>query len=350
MQTARGRVSLADVAAQADVSVSTASRALNPDSLHAVSHATRRRVEKAAAQLGFRANGLARSFQFGRARTIGVLVHDVRDPYFNEFARGASDAAEGVGYLTVICNTDRDPDRELRYVQMLVDNRAAGLLFVGGGLEDRAYQRRLAPCLAGMARYGGAAVALGPRAGRLPAELPDNRGGARLATAHLLSLGHRRIGLIDGPPRLRTSVERRRGYEEALSDAGVEPDARWVIPGDYTVEGGAAAIAHLVEDGPDVTGVFASNDAMAIGALNECRRRGVRIPADLSLVGFDDIPLTALVDPPLTTVSVPMAKIGAAGVERVLALLAGQRRSPSVTVHPVDMVVRGTTAPIRGPS
>lgn len=343
-----GRISLADVGACAGVSVATASRALNPASLHPVNGATRRRVEEAAAKLGFRPNGLARSFQFGRSQTIGVLVHDVRDAYFNEFARGASDAAEVAGYLTVICNTDRDPDRELRYVQMLVDNRAAGILFVGGGLEDRAYQRRLGPCLAEMPSYGGVAVALGPRAGRLPAELPDNQGGARLATEHLLGLGHRRIGLIDGPPRLRTSAERRRGYEEALSAAGVVADPAWVVPGDYTVETGAVAIARLVEAGSGVTGVFVSNDAMAIGAINECRRRGWRVPEDLSLVGFDDMPLASLVDPPLTTVSVPMAKIGAAGVERILALLAGEQRGSARTVHPVGLVVRASTAPPRG--
>lgn len=337
---------MADVATRAAVSVATASRALDPASPHAVSAATRRRVQKAALELNFRPNGLARSFRTRRTRAIGVLVHDVRDPYFNECARGAGDAAETAGYLTFICNTDRDPDRELRYVQMLVDSRVSGILFVGGGFDERGYQRRLTSCIAELVGYGGAAVALGPRAGRLPAEIPDNKGGARLATDHLLEFGHRRIGLIDGPPRLRTSAERRRGYEEALAAAGLEADTRAIVAGDYTVEGGASAMGQLLAAAPGVTAVFASNDAMAIGALGEAQRRGIGVPKDLSLVGFDDVQLAALVDPPLTTVRVPMAAIGAAGVNRILSRLADAESTTEINVHPVELIVRGSTAPL----
>lgn len=340
-------VSLADVAALSGVSVATASRALSPGSTHPVSAATRLRVEEAAAQLGFRPNSLARSFQSRRSSTIGVLIHDVRDPYFNEFARAASDAAQAAGYLTVICSTDRDPVRELRYVEMMVDSRVAGLLLVGGGLEHRAYEQGMRLLLGQMAAYGGVAVALGPRTGRIPAELPDNVGGARLATEHLIGLGHRRIALIDGPAALRTSKERRRGYETALSEAGLDAEPALVVPGFYSMEGGARAAAKLVEAHPAPTAIFASNDSMAIGALNELRRRRVSVPADISVVGFDDIPMAALWDPPLTTVSVPMAAIGAAGVERVIRLLRGSDGAPRTVIHPTELVARASTAPPR---
>lgn len=341
------RVSLVEVAARSGVSVSTASRALNPDSRHPVSASTRLRVAEVAAELGFRPNSLARSFQLRRTKTIGVLIHDVRDAYFSEFARAASDAAQGAGYLTVICSTDRDPERELRYVEMMVDNRVAGLLLVGGGLEDRAYERGMRSLLGDLAAYGGVAVALGPRAGRMPAELPDNIGGARQAAEHLLEIGHRRIALIDGPAALRTSKERRRGFQLALEGAGVRPDPALLVPGSYTMEGGAKAMAQLLALANPPTAVFASNDAMAIGGLNELRRRGVSVPDDMSVVGFDDIPMAALWDPPLTTVSVSMAAIGAAGVARIIRILNGSDSGQRAVIHPTELVVRASTAPSR---
>lgn len=342
------RVSLVEVAARSGVSVSTASRALNPESRHPVSASTRCRVEAAATELGFRPNSLARSFQLRRSKTIGVLIHDVRDAYFSEFARAASDAAEAAGYLTVLCSTDRDPQRELRYVEMMVDSRVAGLLLVGGGLEDRAYEKGMRALLGDLAAYGGVAVALGPRAGRMPAELPDNAGGARQAAEHLLEMGHRRIGLIDGPAALRTSKERRRGFQKALSAAGVEADPDLVVPGYYTVEGGAKAAAQLLAMRCPPTAVFASNDAMALGCLNELRRRNVSVPGQISVVGFDDIPMAALWDPPLTTVAVAMAAIGAAGVARVIRALNGVDGAPRAVIHPTQLVRRSSTAPPGG--
>lgn len=342
--TGGARVSLVEVAARSGVSVSTASRALNPDSRHPVSASTRRRVEEVAVELGFRPNSLARSFQLRRSNTIGILIHDVRDSYFSEFARAASDAAQGAGYLTIICSTDRDPERELRYVEMMVDNRVAGLLLVGGGLENRAYERGMKSLLKDLAAYGGVAVALGPRAGQIPAELPDNLGGASQAAEHLIELGHRRIALIDGPPALRTSKERRRGFQLALEAAGLKPDPALIVPGNYTTEGGAKAMAQLLALESPPTAVFASNDAMAIGSLNELRRRGVSVPDEVSVVGFDDIPIAALWDPPLTTVSVSMAAIGAAGMARVMRLLNGSDRGQRTVIHPAELVMRGSTA------
>lgn len=342
------RISLVEVAARSGVSVSTASRALNPDSRHPVSASTRLRVEAAAAELGFRPNSLARSFQLRRSKTIGVLIHDVRDAYFSEFARAASDAAEAAGYLTIICSTDRDPERELRYVEMMVDNRVAGLLLVGGGLENRAYERGMKSLLDDLAAYGGVAVALGPRAGRMPAELPDNVGGARLAAEHLLGMGHRRIALIDGPAALRTSKERRRGFQLAMTAAGVDADSGLIVPGHYTMEGGARATAQLMEVEQPPSAIFASNDAMAIGCLNELRRRGIAVPDDVSVVGFDDIPMAALWDPPLTTVSVSMAAIGAAGVGRVIRILNGSDGAQHTVIHPTELIVRESTRPPRG--
>jgi LacI family transcriptional regulator len=181
----------------------------------------------------------------------------------------------------------------------------------------------------------------------MPAEIPDNQGGARQATEHLLGLGHERIAFIDGPAEVLTSRDRLRGHREAIEAAGLPFDERLVASGGFSEQGGRAALAGLLEGAPPFTAVFASNDAMAIGCLVELRSRGLTIPDDMSLVGFDDIPAVRWFDPPLTTVRVPMEEIGAAGVARLLGLLAGDSepaRGQAVNVHPCELIVRSSTA------
>jgi DNA-binding LacI/PurR family transcriptional regulator len=184
----------------------------------------------------------------------------------------------------------------------------------------------------------------------MPAEIPDNRGGARQATEHLLALGHERIAFIDGPAEVLTSRDRLRGHREALEAAGLAFDDRLVASGGFTEQGGRSALAGLLDGaagGDGFTAVFASNDAMAIGCLVELRSRGLVIPRDMSLVGYDDIPAVRWFDPPLTTVRVPMEEIGAAGVARLLGLLAADGEAAGgqgVNVHPCELVVRASTA------
>jgi len=173
---------LSDVARRARVSSTTASRVLNPDSQHPVKAATRRRVVRVAAALGYRPNPMARALRTRPKATIAVLVHDVTDAYFAEIVRGATIAASRAGFLTIVCSSSRDPDTELQYLEMLSLSRVTGVIFAGGGLEDEAYKRAVRVHAANIRSYGGVLVALAPRADRWPAELCDNEGGARLAT------------------------------------------------------------------------------------------------------------------------------------------------------------------------
>jgi LacI family transcriptional regulator len=343
------RASLAEVAGLAGVSLTTASRALSPTNDHAVNPETQERVRAAARELKYTVNGLARGLKVRRTQAVAVMVHDICDPYFNAIARGVTDAADPAGYLTVVCNSDRNPETELRYVQLAQEQRVAGIFFVGGGFVSNAYRAGVRRQIAALREYGAHAIALGPRGTRMPAEIPDNTGGARLATEHLIELGHRRIAYIDGPPEIITTRERRAGYRQALEAAGLPYDDAFVIAGGYAEAGGAEAINALLASKRRFTAVFASNDAMAIGCMGALAAAGLRVPEDVSLVGFDDIPVVSRFDPPLTTVSVPMAEIGAAGMRRLLALLEPQRTSrPSgrlVNVHQTRLVVRGSTAP-----
>ncbi|MHB8621320.1 MAG: LacI family DNA-binding transcriptional regulator [Chloroflexota bacterium] len=335
--------SLTDVARTAGVSVATASRVLNPGD-HPVGAATAERVRKAAIELGFRPNALARGLRERWARTVGIIVHDITDAYFAETARGIADAALADGFLSIICNTDRDPAEELRYVGMLCESRVAGVLFVGGGLDDEAYRRSLRTCVTDLEHYGARVVALGPRRDRWPAELPATGGGARLAAAHLLDLGHRDIAVISGPPKLRTTDERDHGFFGELRAAGIEPNPRLIATGHYTRESGAEAMRQLLDRGAPFSAVFAQNDAMAIGCLHALREYGLRVPEDLSLMGFDDVSTISYLNPPLSSIALHMRQIGIAGVARLRGLLAGTDRGPRIRIHPAHLVARASTA------
>lgn len=338
--------SLAEVARASGVSVSTASRALTPRTEHMISVDTRERIFRIAEELGYRPNALARGLRSRYSSTIGVIVHDIRDAYFAETARAIEEAASAAGFLTVICNTGRDPAVELSYVEQLIDYKAAGLLFVGGGLENTDYRQKMTSLASSIGSYGGGVVALGPRADRWPAEVPDNSGGAELATNHLIELGHRRIAFIDGPDRLRTTAERRLGYVQALRHADLPVREELIHAGGYDAPGGAQALSRIIDAGAKFTAVFASNDAMAMGCLQELRRRRLQVPSDVSLIGFDDVPVVRWLDPPLTTVAVPMADIGRAGVARLLDHLRDPKRVSKrrVTVHRCELVQRSSTA------
>ena len=323
--------------------MTTASRALDPDNDHPVNPRTRERVQAAAIRLSYRPNPMARALRTRRVPTIAIVVHDVSDPYFAEIVRGATKAASARGFLTVVCSSDRDPLTELRYVEMLCLSRASGVIFAGGGIEEANYRRAMSGYARNIADYGGAIVALAPRAERWASELPDNQQGARLVTEHLLTLGHMGIAMIGGPATVRTSHERELGYIAAMRHAGRKPN---IVAADFTTAGGAAATAFLLAD-PSLTAVFAASDTMALGALAELRRQGKRVPEDFSVAGFDDIPGLEFIHPNLTTVRVPMAELGAAGVARLLNELDGDPRGTRVRLHPVELVVRESTGPPR---
>jgi len=227
----------------------------------------------------------------------------------------------------------------LRYVEMLSLSRVSGVIFAGGGLDEEHYRRRMGSYARSIAHYGGAIVALAPRSERWPAEMPDNRAGARLVTQHLLTLGHVRIAMISGPETLRTSREREHGYLEAMQAAGAESV---LMRADFTTAGGAAATARLLANGSP-TAVFVASDTMALGALAELRRQGLGVPDDFSVAGFDDIPGLEFIHPKLTTVHVPMAELGAAGVQRLMRHLDGDDNSTTIRLHPVELMVREST-------
>jgi LacI family transcriptional regulator len=332
--------SLTDVARLAGVSPSTASRALDAGRLHPVAGATRVRVEQAARQLGYRPNPLARGLRAKPTNTMAVVVPDFIHPYFGQLVRGVGRAAADAGYLTIHVTAGK-PELELRYLDMLQSQRVAAVLFATAGTGDDHHREAVSAQVRAMRAYGGAVVALSQRAEPWPAEVVDEREGARVAVRHLVELGHRRVAAIIGPETLQVNVERVAGYGEAMREAGLEP-AR-AVSCNHDGPSAANAVGELLERGVGFTALFAASDAMAIGVMTELHHRGLRVPEDVSVIGYGGLLNWEQRKPALTTVRVFPTELGAAGVRRALDQLSGRDRPPRVRYHPVELVVREST-------
>jgi LacI family transcriptional regulator len=275
---------------------------------------------------------------------VGVIVHDVTDPYFSEIVRGMLQASAQTERLVLICNTYRDRERELAYVAHFRAQRVKALVLAGSGLEDREFGARMAAQITAFEATGGRAVLIGRHYAPGDAVIPDNVGGARKLAQTLVGLGHRRIGVISGPANLTTTHDRLAGFRLGLEDAGLELGPKEVVAGDFTRDGGERAVEALLTRMPDVTAVFALNDLMAIGALSGLRRLNRPVPGDISLAGFDDIPIARDLMPSLTTVRLPMVQMGA----RALALAMEPLESGLQIEHlATELVLRDSTGPAR---
>jgi LacI family transcriptional regulator len=334
---------IGDVARRAHVSVATVSRVLNDN--YPVAAPTRERVEEAVRDLGYVANAHARALIKATSGTVGVLLHDVSDPYFAEIVRGIQEVANEAGRLLVLCSSLRDPSREIAYIEMLRGQRVDAVILTSGYVEDDEFVFALQEQARGLRAQGSRLVLCGGYPIRAPAVAPDNAGGAFRVTRELLQVGHVRIAHLAGPPRFSTTEDRLRGYQGALASFGLEPEPELIVTGDFTRQGGYDACLKLIDSRAQFSAIFAANDIMAIGVLAALRERGLEVPRDISLVGFDDIPISRDLAPPLTTVAVPMAEIGRRAMQLALCQPPPE---DSVTRLPTELVRRSSVAPFRG--
>ncbi len=315
------------------------------NSSYPVSERARQKVLSAAAELHYTPNSLARGLRMQRSRLIAVMVGDNTDPYFAEITRGVEEIARERGYLTIICNAERDPQRELAYVRSLQDYRIDGLIFAGGGLNIPGHTEQLELLVQQMRKRGGEIVTLSQHTLRVPSVQADNFEGARSMTARLIELGHRRIAFVAGPADLLVANTRLQGYMSALVEAGLSVNPLWLVPGNFTRQGGEQAaqrIVHLpAEQRPSA--IFAANDETAFGVLQGLARLGQRVPQDFSVCGFGDLPVAQLLRPALTSVHIPLRQLGHAVARRLLALLDNQE-VPALEVLPTTLRERETTA------
>ncbi|MYS76557.1 substrate-binding domain-containing protein, partial [Streptomyces sp. SID5926] len=305
-------VTLADVAARAQVSPATVSRVLNGN--YPVAASTRERVLKAVDELDYVLNGPASALAAATSDLVGILVNDIADPFFGIMAGAVQSEIGGPGgraggeRLAVVCNTGGTPERELTYLTLLQRQRAAAVVLTGGAMEDEAHQAAVAAKLRRLVEAGTRVVLCGrppaPDTGAIALTF-DNRGGGRELTEHLIGLGHRRLGYIAGPEERTTTRHRLEGHRTALAAHGIEEDPRWTVHGRYDREAGYEATLELLRRDPTLTAVVAANDTVALGACAALRDSGLRIPDDVSVAGFDDLPFSIDAVPALTTVRLP---------------------------------------------
>jgi LacI family transcriptional regulator len=325
---------IGDVAREAGVSPTTVSRVLAGS--QRVHPATRERVVAVMAALEYRPSQVARSLRERRTRTIGLIVTDIGNPFFPAIVHGVEDAARAQGRAVLLCNGSEDPEREVEYLDLLLERRVDGVIVASGGLTRRhgaVLGRYAIPVVLVNASLPGSEV---------PAVLSDNRAGGRLAAEHLLALGHDHLVHIAGPPGSEPMSARLRGLREAVA-ASSRPVTVEVVPGDGHLTGGAAGVRAAVARRPPPFGIFAHNDLTAIGALHALAELGIKTPEEVAVVGFDDIPLAAYASPELTTIaqdSYGMGAWAAGAIDR----LAGGETVTGVHTLPVRLVQRRSTS------
>jgi LacI family repressor for deo operon, udp, cdd, tsx, nupC, and nupG len=328
-----------EVARRAGVSTATVSRVLSQPGL--VSPETRRRVLQAVDRLAYTPNAAANNLRTLRTGKLLVTVPDISNPFFALILQGIEDAAQRDGYAVLVGDTQHDPQREERYALMLRRKEADGLIFLGHRLPRAAatFAAAVAPRCAPVVN----GCEFNPRL-CVPSVHIDNAAAASEAMDHLYRLGHRRIGIVTGPLVSPLSRDRLAGAMARARTRHADRDTM-VMHGDFSIESGALAAECLLGRRERPTAIFCFNDEMAMGVIQTARRRGLRIPDDLSVVGFDDIRFARCVDPPLTTVAQPMRAIGEGTVRLLLHILSGTLRPPKSVTLPHTLTVRSTTAP-----
>ncbi|MCJ7738716.1 MAG: LacI family transcriptional regulator [Anaerolineae bacterium] len=325
-----------DVAERAGVSISTVSHVVNET--RPVSDELRGRVLAAIEVLGYQPNTLARGLRRGQTHTIGMIVPDSANPFFAEVGRGVEDASFEYGYSVILCNSDGDLDKELMYTRVLAEKRVDGIILVAAGVSTehiRAMQAQRMPLVVVDRDIPDVAV---------DSVLTDNARGGELATRHLLGLGHRRIGCIAGPSDVTPSADRVTGYRRVLKEFGLPVDECLIVKGDFQCESGYQATYSLLTMDNPPTAIFACNDMMAIGAICEAFELGWQVPDEVSVVGFDDVRLASLTNPPLTTVAQPKYEMGTVVTKLLIERMRDLDRPARRRVLDVSILVRQSTA------
>ncbi len=321
---------IVEVARRAGVAPMTVSRVVNESG--PVSDGVRARVEAAIAETGYVPNAVARSLRSSRTHTLAIIVPDLTNPYFTTIASGAQAAAADAGLMLVVANTDERPEEEERALGMLLQRRVDGILLATAGDGADAIRRAAA--------QGTPVVAVdrkvrGPRTDSVRA---DSRGGAAALARLLVSLGHRRMAILAGPTSVSTSADRVAGFRRGLAEAGLA--APRVLHGAYTIESGRAMAAEAMQATPRPTAVFAANNFIAIGVLHAFADAGVRVPEDVAVVGFDDLPPSMVTFPFLTVAAQPAGEMGRLAVALLLDRFADPGRPPREIVLPTELIVR----------
>lgn len=326
------------IAEMAGVSITTVSHVVNGTRF--VSQERRDRVLEVMRRLNYRPNRLASGLRQCKSSTIGIVVPDITNPYFAEIARGVEDACFENNYSAIICNSDAKPETEAHYLSMLAEKQTDGIVLVNVGKRGSKSPAKLIPDIPLV---------------MLDRELPglavdsiqvDNGLGGRMAAEHLFNLGHRRIACIGGKPDVHPSWDRVDGFVDFMRQAGAPLPARMIFTGDFQFMSGYAMAKKAMVGATPPTAFFVANDLMACGTIRALSELGLRIPGDVSVVGFDDIMLSEMFNPPLTTIGQPRLEMGRTAVRLLLERIANPGLAPRRSMLPLKLVVRQSTGPL----
>lgn len=322
------------VAAYAGVSSATVSHVIN--GTRYVSDTVREQVQRAMKELGYRPNALASSLRSGHTLTLGLILPDSANPFFAEVGHSIEIAAFEAGYSVILCNTENDFEKEALYMDVLTKKQVDGVIFVTTGERSDSLKNLVEmeiPTVVMDRDFPGL---------ELDVVLADNLQGGYLATQHLISLGHKRIGCIAGPSSLTPSSRRIAGYKQALQEANLVLEPGLIMSGDFHPESGWEVGRAMLSQRDAPTAIFACNDLMAIGVLRAATELGLRVPDGLALVGYDDIELASYTNPPLTTIKQPKVEMGLATLNFLLGRIKDKQSAPQRALLPVSLVIRGS--------
>jgi LacI family transcriptional regulator, galactose operon repressor len=334
------RTTRADVARRARVSVATVSYVIN-NGPRPVAKATRERVLRVIRQLDYGPSEVARSLRLQRTRTIGLILPDTANPFYAALAKGVEDTGFSLGYSVLLCHSDYDATRERAYAEVMITKQVDGVIYIQATPDVTTVHRLM--------QRGIPAVAVDREIPDIEIDcvVADNYGGSRAATEHLLQLGHRRIGCIVRVSALSNATERIRGHQAAMRQAGLEANPDLLVSTGHGYEDGQRAMQQLLDLEPRPTAVVAYPDILAIGAIRAVLDAGLRVPKDVSVVGFDDIPPSAFMHPALTTVAIPKWEMGQRATEVLMTRIQGGRvgQPPQRVILPTTLIVRESSAP-----
>jgi LacI family transcriptional regulator len=325
-------VTILDVAKLAGVSPITVSRVVNDSP--GVNPKTRERVTKAIAELHYIPNAMAKSLRSKKTHILALVLTDVTNPFWTTVARGVEDTAAQNGFHVILCNTDENPDKESNYITVLLQRRVDGILLAPSS-GDR---RRLLP----LKRQKIPCVLIDRKVEGFKADVvrSASKEGACRLTEHLLQLGHRRIAMISGPAHISTAEDRYEGYREALRNHGIEVDAALIKQGTYKEDSSSLFVEELLSATPPPTAIFATNNLMGIGVLQALREKGVRVPEDLALVCFDDIPQASAIYPFLTVCAQDPYRMGVLSAELLIDRIKSRRRRTREIILDTSLIIR----------
>lgn len=301
---------------------------------------TRRRILEIAKRLSYQPNASAKGLALQKTETLGIIVPDISSPFYAELVRGVEEEASSKGYHLILCTTAGKLSREEVYLRLLGERRIDGMILVTPREQEEVIRHFRE------ARFPLVIVDRDlPSTDEIIEVVVDNLQGALAAVEHLINLGYRKIGFINGLSELQASRDRLRGYQLALQEHGIMLDERWICSGDFQEEGGYRCMQQLLKTVPQLEAVFIASDLMTMGAIRAIRAEGKEVPGDIAVVGFDDIPLSAFFNPPLTTVRQPIARMGALACRLLLQEIRGEEILERKVILRPELVVRASTAP-----